>query len=148
MNKTIYNTAFRILSTQEDMCQRLENIGLRFEYGEGYVGETLLKLLNDSELIIKEALGLHSVSEPCTCNISGIDYPITLDILYTSEDDPDWSITEDDFCEFFYQAQHNEEVRDLMWKAMIEKDETAKNKFNELDCGRIGVTYSKTEKEQ
>lgn len=123
MNREIYERIFGIIQTHNDICNKLESAGLRFEYGDGFVGKSLEALLNDSEIIIRESLGLHEVS--------GL-------ALYTKENDPDWSISLDDFCEFFYKAIENDNIRDLMWKAMVEKNIEAKQQYNQLNFGRIG----------
>ena len=138
MNKAIYDTAFNILSTHNDFCNALENIGLRFEYGDGFVGKKLLSLINDAELIVRDALGLHEVSRDSKVRIAGDLWPTTIEILYTEEEDPDWSITADNFCEFFYQAQKNERIKDLMWRAMVYRDVAAKEELNKLGHCRIG----------
>ena len=59
MNKDVYNKAFHILKTQNEVCNKLESIGLRFEYGDGFVGKTLESLIDDSEAIVIASLGLH-----------------------------------------------------------------------------------------
>jgi hypothetical protein len=143
MSKTIYECAFNILKTQKEICDKLDTMGFNFEYGQGFIGETLVALINNGETIVRECLGLgHYVTVEKTCNINGLAYPISVDVLYTVEKDPDWSITEDDFCEFFYVAIKDLEVRDLMWKAMVEKDFEAKQKFNQLGHGKIGSYQS------
>lgn len=141
MNRTIYDAAFHILSTQNDCCNKLEYMGLRFEYGDGFIGEKLLSLLNDAQEIIKETLGLHEVSRDAKVYIGGDYWPTTIEVLYTENEDPDWAMTTDDFYEFFYQAQKNETVKDLMWKAMVEKDVEAKEEYNKMEHGRIGYVF-------
>ena len=138
MNRTIYDTAFNILSTHNDFCNNLESIGLRFEYGDGFVGEKLLSLINDAESIIREALGLHEVSLDAKVRVNGNSWQTTIEILYTEDEDPNWAITSDDFCEFFYQAQKNDQVKDLMWRAMVDKNVEAKEEYNKMGHGRIG----------
>lgn len=137
-NREIYDRAFSVLKTQNAICDKLESIGLRFEYGDGFVGETLLSLLNDCEAIVIEALGLHEVACERTCKFLGSDWPTNDSSFYTEDNDPTWSITADDFCEFFYRAQKDETVRELMWKAMVKKDAVAKENYNKLGHGRIG----------
>jgi hypothetical protein len=138
MNREIYDRAFNILTTQSNMCAKLEDIGLRFEYGDGFVGKALESLINDSESIIIAALGLHEVSVSRQVNIFGTIYPTDDAALYTDDNDPEWSITMDDFCEFFYHAIRNEATRELMWEAMANKNIDAKSKYNALGHGRIG----------
>lgn len=138
MNKTIYNTAFDLLSLQETACQSFEKSGLRFEYGDGPVGEFLLGLLNGADMIIKESLGLHSNQYPVKVFIGGNEYPTNVDILYSEDQNADWSITEDDFCEFIYKARDDKTVRELMWKAMVDRDQSAKDEYNKLKIGKIG----------
>lgn len=138
MNRKIYDAAFEVLHTQESMCQNLEKIGLRFEYGDGVVGQALLDLLNHSETIIKESLGLHLEIKDAKCTIGGVDYPVYSYVLCTDDNDSEWSITEDDFCEFFHHARNDIRLQDLMWKAITEKDAEAKDMYNNLGYGRIG----------
>ena len=139
MNRNIYEAAFDILVIQNEICNNLEKLGLRFEYGDGVVGQTLEKLLNKSESVIIESLGLHEVTEGATCTIGGQKYHVDLEMLYTEDNDSDWSITCDDFYEFFYCAIKDLTIRDLMWRAMVNKDVVAKEQFNALNKGRIGV---------
>ena len=65
-----------------------------------------------------------------------------IEILYSDDKDEDFSITYDDFLEFCNLVVRNEESKDLkecMWKAIVEKDNTAKNKINEImHAGTIG----------
>lgn len=139
MNKNIYESAFDILAIQNEMCHGIENLGLRFDYGDGVVGKALEQLLNKSEAIIIESLGLHEVTEDATCTIGGQKYPVDLEVLYIKENNPDWSITCDDFYKFFYCAIKDLTIRDLMWKAMVNRDVDSKEQFNALNKGRIGV---------
>jgi hypothetical protein len=138
MNRTIYDIAFNILETQSSICDKLESVGLRFEYGSGFVGESLESLINDAENIILESLGLHEVSVDSKMLIAGDLWPATIEVLRPEDNNSEWSITMEDFYEFFYQAIKNPTIRDLMWKAMVDKDQDAKNKYNDLKCGRIG----------
>lgn len=139
MNRRSYDAAFEIMRAQESVANALENIGLRFEYEDGVVGKAFNTFLNSADTIIIESLGLHERTEATTCTISGERYPITLERLYTEENNPDWSITADDMCEFFYQARDNETLQDLMWKAMVEKNEDAKKELNAtMKSARIG----------
>ena len=124
-----------------DICCKLGSIGINFEYGHGFVGETLQSLIDNSETIIKESLGLSQcVPIEKMCCINGVDYPVSVDVLHTKEQDPEWSITYDDFYEFFYKAIENEEIREIFWNAFTNKDLSAKEKYNSLKIGYIGTT--------
>ena len=138
MNRTIYDSAFNILKTQSEMCNKLESIGLRFEYGDGFVGKTLESLINDSETIIIESLGLHSAYRNTKTTICGEVWPVEVEVLYGDDENSEWSITVDDFSEFFYKAIDNAHLRDLMWRIMIERDEAAKDEYHKLKIGKIG----------
>ena len=138
MNKTIYDTAFNIMKTQNEMCSNMEKFGLRFEYGDGLVGKALESLINDSETIILESLGLHFVSKNVKTMICGESWPTTVDVLYREDENPEWAITADDFFEFFYKSIDDENLRDLMWRVMVERREEAKEEYNKLGIGKIG----------
>ena len=142
MSRTTYDSAFAILKTQNELCNKLEEVGLNFEYGSGFIGEAFETLLNESETIIRDALGLHDVPVDHTCRILGVDHPFTDYVLYPEDDDVEWSITADDFSEFFYKAIQNEKIQDVMWKAMVDRDESAKTEFNSLKIGKIGPAES------
>jgi hypothetical protein len=120
------------------MCDQLERVGLDFEYGSGCVGQALGSLINDAQLIVIEALGLHEMPIDKPFRIYHESWPTTIDVLYTEDNDPDWSITMDDFFEFFNQAIKNPAVRELMWNAMANKDIESREIYNAMNCGRIG----------
>jgi hypothetical protein len=143
MSKAAYDAAFEMLKSEKDFEDRMIAIGFNFEYGSGFVGKHFETILNNCETIIKESLGMHPVSKEGTCEISGINYPITIDILYPEDENDDFSITEDDFCEFCYAVLNNPnvgtELQDLMWKSIVERDVEAKEKFNSFKHGLIGT---------
>jgi hypothetical protein len=126
------------MKTQGEMCSSLENIGLRFEYGDGFVGKALESLVNNSETIVLESLGLHFVSKNTKATLCGESWPISVEVLYGEDENPEWAITADDFFEFFYKAVDNEHLQDIMWKAMVDRDQSAKGEYNQLNIGKIG----------
>ena len=138
MNRTVYDSAFNILKTQNDMCSKLESIGLRFEYGDGFIGKTLESLINDSEAIILESLGLHCASKSTKTMLCGESWPVEVEVLYGEDEKSEWAITADDFSNFFYRAIDDVNLRDLMWRIMIERDGAAKDEYHELRIGKIG----------
>ena len=139
MNRIIYDKAFQIISTQKELCDKLDSLGLNFEYGQGFIGKTLEDLINNSETIVLESLGLeyYNPTEK-KCNINGSEYPVVVERLYTKDHQHDWSITVDDFSDFFYKAIENHHIQDLMWRIMVEKDEDAKAEYNSLNIGFVG----------
>jgi hypothetical protein len=140
MNKKVYQAAFNIQKVQNALLNKLSEIGLSFEYGNGAFGQAMSDLTNESDMIIKEALGLHYEEISIVCKICGINYPATINVLYTEANDPEWSITEDDFCQFLYEAATNDELQEFMWRAMVEKDEDAKAALNATKKLKIGTT--------
>lgn len=138
MSRAIYDAAFAIMKTQSEMCSKLDSVGLRFDYGEGFIGKSLESLINDSETIILESLGLYFVSKNAKVNLCGESYSTTVDVLYAKDENPEWAITADDFCEFFYKAVDDEHLQDLMWKVMVDRDQSAKEEYNNLGIGKIG----------
>ena len=138
MSKAIYDAAFAIMKTQSEMCSKLDAIGLRFEYGEGFIGKSLESLINDSETIILESLGLYFISKDAKMKLCGESYSTTVEVLYAKDENPEWAITADDFCEFFYKAVDNEHLQDLMWKVMVDRNQSAKDEYNQLNIGKIG----------
>jgi hypothetical protein len=138
MSKTVYDAAFRVLKTQSEICSKFESIGLRFEYGDGFFGKSLESLINDSETIILESLGLHLVTKNTNTVFCGAFGSMPVDVLYSMDNDPDWAITNDDFCEFFYKAIDDEHLRNLMWRVMVDRDSDAKDEYNKLRIGKIG----------
>lgn len=139
MNRTIYDSAFHILETQKEIFDKLDSLGVSFEYGQGFIGKTLESLINDSDTIIIECLGLEDippVNKQCTIN--GLSCEVSVDIFCAKGNDEEWSITHDDFYDFFYAAIDNIQLRDLMWRAMVEKDVRAKEQFNKSGHGLIG----------
>ena len=138
MNKTVYDTAFNIMKTQSDMCSNLEKVGLRFEYGDGFVGKALESLINDSETIILESLGMHFVSKNTKTTLCGESLPVSVEVLYGKDENPEWAITADDFFEFFYKAIDDEHLRNLMWQIAVNRNHAAKDEYNQLNIGKIG----------
>jgi hypothetical protein len=138
MNRTTYDAAFRIMKTQKEMCSKLESVGLRFEYGDGFTGKSLESLINDSETIILESLGLHFVSKNTKTTLCGESWPTTVEVLYSEDDNPEWAITADDFFEFFYKAIDNNHLQDLMWRIIVARDYDAKTEYNKLGIGKVG----------
>jgi hypothetical protein len=138
MSKTAYDAAFRVLKTQSEMCSKLESVGLRFEYGDGFIGKSLESLINDSETIVLDLLGLHFVTKSVNTTFYGISGPMPVEVLYAEDENPEWAISADDFCEFFYKAIDDEHLRNLMWQIVVERNHTAKDEYNQLDIGKIG----------
>ena len=136
MNKIIYEKTIETLRSSREMEDMLNGIGFSFDYESGRIGNHFLTVLHNCEEMIKESLGIHSIEEKTTCYINGIDYPITVDILYTDDNDADFAITENDFCEFANIVAYDDEIgnalKDAMWKAITEKDNDAKKKVNQL----------------
>ena len=143
MNRENYDCAFNLLEAKVSFENELDAIGLNFEYGIGPVGKFMEAIFDSVEPIIKNELGLVTeFSVPAQTTIDFI--PVVTNVyIYTTEDSSkEWSITADNFYEFFYKAIKNKELRDLMWKAMTEKDLDAKAKFNELMAGDGIGTYN------
>lgn len=134
-NKIIYKTAIESLRKQREFESKLDNLGFHFEYGEGIFGLYCNDIFNNNELIIRESMGLHIESVPATCTINGIKHPIVLEILYREDHDDDFSITMDDFIDFVgnlaFNSNDYEELSELLWKAIVEKDEQSKKIYNE-----------------
>ena len=135
-NKTIYKTAIESLRKQREFESKLDNLGFHFEYGEGIFGLYCNDIFNNNELIIRESMGLHIESLSTTCTINGVKHPIILEILYREDHDDDFSITMDDFIDFiselaFKNNDNYEELSELLWKAIVEKDEHAKKLYND-----------------
>lgn len=137
MSKETYDHAFEILSAKKKFESSLDYIGLNFEYGNGPIGEFMESLLNHVEPIIKNELGLviEEIEKAPDIIIGCNTYPVDVYVNYTVEHDKDWCITDDDFCEFFYKAIDDENLRELMWKVMADRDEDAKAKFNKAMKG-------------
>lgn len=138
MTKNSYLAAFNIQKAQNTLGTKLSEMGLHFEYGAGVIGQAMHTFVQECDVIIKEALGLHYEEVPVMCNIFGTNYETSVYVLYADDNDPEWSITEDDFCQFLYEAVTNEDLQELMWKAMVEKDINAKNEFNANKRFKIG----------
>ncbi len=130
MCKEIYKSAFDILKMQNEMCDKFEDIGLCFEYGHGFMGVTLEELSNKAYTIILSVMGFNRKTMQRTINISGYPQGVCFDVLYIGEYDENWTITEDDFSDFVHTAVRSEKLQEWFWRAMIEKDESAKEEFN------------------
>lgn len=130
MNKNIYHAAFEMLLTQNDMCNHIENSGLRFEYGVGFWGTTLENLVNQCYTIIKEALNVQYLEQSRNVFINGSRLIAQFDVLFVGDFDEKFTITEDDFSDFIFQAVNDEVLQDLFWDAMVNKNEASREKFN------------------
>lgn len=146
MSKKMYLTAFEMLLSQRELENKLELIGLNFEYGEGIIGTHFEKTLNACETLIKEAIGFKVKHKPSYVEIEGYKHQITIDILYKNEGNDDFTITEDDFCEFFCEVintndeKRREELINLFWNAIVNESVEAKEKFNSnFQKGLIGT---------
>ena len=146
MNKKMYLTAFKMLLSQRELENKLDLIGMSFEYGEGAIGTHFEKTLNCCETIIKEAIGFHVKHKPACVKIDGHEYQTTVDILYKNEVNDEFTITEDDFCEFFCEVintddeKRKEELINLFWHAIVDESVEAKEKFNSnFQRGLIGT---------
>ena len=142
----MYLTAFEMLLSQRELENKLDLIGLGFEYGEGAIGTHFEKTLNLCETIIKEAIGFHVKHKPVCVKINGYEHQTTVDILYKNESNDDFTITEDDFCEFFCEVintndeKRKEELVNLFWHAIVDESVEAKEKFNSnFQRGLIGT---------
>ena len=143
MNKDSYLSAFKIINLQNQLCDSIESIGLRFEYDDGPIGTVLSGIINESVEIIINALGLHEKSFPTNCLIDGTIYGTTCEVLFTEDDNKDYAITVDDFYDFVYYATADYNTQLLFWDALVEKDTVAKDKINQLNHGKIGVDCSR-----
>lgn len=137
--KSNYDAAFRILHSLNDFCTTIESLGFEFEYEHGCFGKFAYHELCDAEQIIKNSLRLHEVEKQAIADVFGTPYRVSLYILYTEDNDDAWSITTDDFNTFLNKGQTSEMLRELMWDAIVNKNEEAKAKFNTMGmCGKIG----------
>lgn len=145
-NKNIYESAFMLLKEKKIFEDKLSDIGVNFEYGNGAIGSFMESIVNNTDTIIQESLGLHIITIPTRCKIMGASYGIDLDIFCQEDENLDWAMTCDDFYNFLYNAIMSEKVRELAWKAFVERDVEAKEKFNALKSfGKIGYTAPKEE---
>ena len=132
MNKEIYKSAFAIINTQNEICNNFENIGFSIDYSSGAVGKALENLLNQAYTILDGSLDFNRKTHCRKINISGYTQEVCFDVLYVGNYDEDWTITEDDFSDFIYKAADSEELQELFWKAMVDRDENAKTHFNKI----------------
>lgn len=130
MSKEIYKSAFAIMKTQNNICNQFEDMGFRFEYGQGFMGEALEELLNNSYAIIKASMNFNCKTIHKTIFIGGCPQNVSFDVFYLGEYDENWVITEDDFSDFVHFAINSEKMQEWFWQAMVEKNETAKEQFN------------------
>ena len=138
-NREIYDAAFRLLESKKEMESTFDKLGMNFEYGIGPIGRFMESVINESDIIIQNALNLHIVTEKKTINLNGTDIKADIDMLYTEEESTEWMITADDFYTFLYAAIDNIPLRDAMWKIMVEKNAAAKSAYNTANqFGRIG----------
>ena len=131
MSKESYFAAFEVLKTQNDICNKFEEIGFNFEYGTGFFGIAMENLNNQGYAILKESLEIKALTQYRTINISGIEQVVQFDVFYVGDYDENFTITEDDFSDFVYDSVKNNELQDLFWKVMVEKDNAAREKFNQ-----------------
>lgn len=125
--RLVYENIFECIDAQNEFCTKLENLGLRFEYGDGPIGKYLEGNLNRYNEIIIEVLGLHEKQHPKSVHFSGQRIPITLAVLYAEDEDVNWAITMDDFFEVLYDAQNNSNLKAWLYEAIVERDQKAKD---------------------
>ena len=130
MEKDIYTSMFRALKSQNEICSALENIGLNFEYGIGRIGEAFESINNHCFLALKSSLNFSEILQCRNVDINGVVTPAQFSVYYVGDYDEDFTITEDDFSEFVFYAINHLKLQDLFWRAMVEKDEDAREQFN------------------
>lgn len=141
-NRNVYDSAFHIFRTQQKLCEKFESLGFNFEYGQGAVGIAFDNLISETEVIILECLGLTTSRQiNKKCAIAGTQYPVKIDVFYCEDMNDVFAITADDFSEFFFKAVNNDELQDLMWKAIAERNISAREQYNELKIGTIGISH-------
>ena len=126
----ICESVFTALRTQQSYENKLLEMGLNWEYGEGVTGKFLEANKNVLIETIYHLFGLDRVSYKVQTNIFGQTFPCTLDILYPDNEDIDFTITEDDFVEALYKAIDNIELSKLMIHTWVMKDTVARAELN------------------
>lgn len=138
--KLIYDSLMDCIDNQREMENKLEAIGLRFEYGDGAVGTFMEKNINKHNDCIIEVLGLHEKSYDKPAVICGTRMLVDLAIFYTEDEDVDWAITADDFFEVLYDAENKPFLRDLIFNTFVNKDVAAKEAINKhYGKDKVGV---------
>lgn len=141
MNRDAYDSAFAVMKSQANVCNAFDDIGLRFEYGDGVIGTSLENIINNAYTIIRSVMGFQTKTYTKKIIISGYTQTVSFDVLYVGEYDEAWAITEDDFSDFVHIAVDSCKMQDMFWKAMIERDEDSKAQFNQISKNfKIGIS--------
>lgn len=123
---------FEALKSQNKICSALENIGFNIDYGAGIMGEALESINNNCFLALKNSLNFSEISQLRNVNINGVVIPVQFFVYYIGDYDENFTITEDDFNEFVVHATNYPKLQDLFWRAMVEKDDDAREQFNKV----------------
>ena len=129
---------FEALREQNKYENKLLEVGLNFEYGEGPAGKFLEANKNALIDTLEYLLGFERVSYKVQTNVFGQMIPCTLEILMPEDGDIEFAISEDDFCECLYKAIDDEKLSRMVIKTWVEKNEIAKKELNDtLGVSRI-----------
>ena len=138
--KLIYDNLLSCFDNQREMENKLEALGLRFEYGDGAVGTFMENNVNLHNECIVQVLGLHEKSHIKQAVICGNRMLVDLAVFYTDDESVDWAITVDDFFEVLYDSETKTFLRDPLFNALVNRDEDAKRIINEhYKKDKIGV---------
>lgn len=141
MNREIYDAAFAAMKAQKEICTAFDDVGLRFDYGDGIIGTSLENILNHTYTIIRNVMNFQTKTYTKKILISGCPQTVNFDVLYIGECDEEWAITEDDFSDFVHTAVDSVKMQDMFWNAMTNRDEDAKAQFNKIGTFfKIGVS--------
>lgn len=123
---------------------KLENIGISFEYGSGKLGEYLNETINLEHMLIMHLFDFSYHIATSFCKYLNRD--IRFDVLYPSDGNSDFCITLDDLS-CLLNDTNDEILVDALWKAIVERDINAVEYINKNTSATIGYKCQSVETE-
>ena len=121
---------FKALKEQNDFEDALENIGVRYEYGEGVLGKFMLENKNALIDTLYFALGLHRKEFKTQVHVMGYVFDSIVSVLFPDDGCLDYAITEDNFTELLYSGMEDAELAKDIVSVCLKRDVEAKKKIN------------------
>ena len=139
-DKVVYLNSFTALDAAMQTAEKLSDIGLQWDFGNGVFGENMDRIVNALESNLLRAMNLH------LCEMDGppvMGLPNTVAIYKRLDGDMQYSVYCDEFANIlFYTKEDREEVRNHFWEAIVCKSEPSKLWLAAKGI-KVGVTLEK-----
>lgn len=136
----IYTIIMNALSLKNEIETHLKNVGIDIRYENGIVGNHIIladKLIYNALML---SLKMYSMSYTDTTNWS---VPVSFEVLYPDDDNELYSVTDDDFRSIIDILDANTELQNMLWDALVNKNEQARQWIN----NNTKVLFGPVEKE-